>query len=195
MRENQKKCLIVITIFMGVLFVVWLAQVIYVNKNTRKTIYEYYEYGEECEYKGFNIKVVDYEKMSDLDFIEKYNLPMSVITYDRNRYDVFVCLVTLEFRKMDKQSDFELYDASDFKLVSTGESNMVNYTFFDAMDYSENKEFSELMVGESFTMTFPVSFVKQNLAKYYHENFDKYPLYVQFLDYEGSEYIRMLEVK
>lgn len=198
MKKREKNPVYwVVAVILLLIVVLWAVNVVYVNVTTRDTVYRYYDVGESCDYKGCKVEITGYERMSDLDFLDRYNLPESVLDYNRDEYETFIYIVSVKITK-EEEYDEENCGASamDFTLVSTAKSTIASYSFFSAInsDMLSDTDYESLSVGDSMELEIPFSFAKEMLAKYYYEHFDEYPLYLMLPDYEGSEYIRMIRV-
>lgn len=192
--KNKTKFITVVMIS-AFLFLLWVGRVIYINVTEPDTVYKYFELGEMCEYKGVGITCVGFEIISDEDFADKYEIDKQFIERMRAVDIEYVIYVAhLKYTRIGKGEGPSIYSDT---LVSTAMSSVsLMPTLEDSgFDYYERhqKVIDELEIGESVEVWRAFGFHHEENKDFYY-NLDKYPLYIQYPDYEGSEYIRMLKV-
>lgn len=203
--DGKKRCRRISTgglVFMGIMLVclaVWAAAVIYVNATSRDTVYKYYDTGDSVDYKGFDIKVCSHEGYNEEELRDKYGITKDMLGY---MYDIYTEVVWIEFTKTDDNEAQKCGAKSISNLLGAGHclASTAESTIEDCIVLSEKGEidydvlYSPFEEGETKKVGMLYSYVKENLPVKYMEHFEEYPLYLQFEDYERSQYIRRIKV-
>lgn len=197
--SNIKKKRIIVIIIALLLLLVWAIAVYRVNANGSETKYEYYEKGESCAYKGFDIKVCSHEGLNEEELKEKYGITREMLDVN---YDIHIDVVWVEFTKTDadEANECKAECSSDLLLDEHYLFGKASRTIESEIIMSEDGKinndlfYAEFNEGETKKVGLVYIFVTEGYSKKYFAKFEEYPLYLQFGDYERSQFICRLKV-
>ena len=185
-----------IMIVLGVLLIAFYGFMVYrVNANARKTEYKYYEKGEICDYKGFEIEVVDSKLMKMTDFREEYQLDKNEYNGASSDEEMQMCLVWLKYTRLKEGEDELCQGPGCFEFEFTNDywyGGCIDGELFEKFNEGTNHYITK--VGESVTYVMMIPLQKIHFNKHDWEHVWEEPIYMYLLDYEGKEYISMMRI-
>ena len=196
--KEHKKAFIIISII-ALLFIVWLVFVIKINLKSEKEEYKSYEINEPIEYKEMSFVILDYEKLSEDEMNNKYNITKNDMGFSGDNIDFTYYIVWMDVKSLNVENESQLgsvvngasllrkADASefayDFVLDENGEKR-------DDYFYDDLKDGKTVRVGIIATFNTDKFWLSENYVKHV----DEYPLYMELEDYEGSRFIRRIKL-